>query len=84
MMVAIDHQPFRVGIDRQGIEHHLPDTRVRPPSEPLVDTRPQSVHARHRAPVRPIHITASIQAPRIARAANITGLAGSDSLIRSH
>jgi|CXWL01.1.fsa_nt_gi hypothetical protein len=26
---GLDHQPFRVGIDRQSIENHLPDTRVR-------------------------------------------------------
>ena len=76
---GIDHQPFRVSIDCQGIENHLPDTRVRPPSEPLVDPRPQSVHARQGAPGRagatdPHH--GLDKAPIIARAAHIAGFAG--------
>ena len=76
---GIDHEPFRVGIDRQGIENHLPDTRFRPPSEPLVDTRPQPVHAGQRAPGRagatyPHH--GLNKAPIIARAAYIASFAG--------
>jgi len=49
---GIDHEPFRVGIDRQGIEHYWPDPGFRPPAEPLVAPRPSPVHAGQRAPGR--------------------------------
>jgi hypothetical protein len=76
---GINHQPFRVGLDRQGIEHHLPDPCFRPPSEPLVDPRPPPVHAGQCAPGRtrttdPHH--GFDTAPIIARAAHIAGFAG--------
>jgi len=76
---GINHQPFRVSIDRQGIEHHLPNPGFRPPSEPLVDTRPSPVHMGQRAPGRagatePHHRLD--KAPIIACAAHIASFAG--------
>ena len=76
---GINHQPFRVGIDRQGIEQHLPDTGFRPPSEPLVHPRPGSVYARQRAPggaAAPHPHHGLDKASIIARTAHIAGFAG--------
>jgi hypothetical protein len=49
---GIHPQPFRVGINRQGIERHVPNPGVRPPSNPLLDTRLSLVHMGQRAPRR--------------------------------
>ena len=76
---GIDHQPFRVGLARQGMENHLPDPRFRPPAKPLVDTRPPPLHAGQRGPGRtgatdPHH--GLDKAPIIACAAHIASFAG--------
>ena len=84
---GIDHQPFRVGIDRQGIEHHLPDPCFRPPSEPLVDPRPPAVHTGQRAPGRAGATEPHYRldkAPIITCAAHIAGFAGERIFDRSH
>jgi len=73
------HEPFRVGIDRQGIEHHLPDSRLRPPSESLMNPRPSPIHKGQRAPgcadaTYPHH--GLNKASIIVRATYIAGFAG--------